>query len=165
MQKDKRKILIILLLKSVAAITCLVFFAEHYFFEITPFSASPLFILAILGIIAINWQTNEFQKKGYFKFSQILLVILLIFFAVHFRAGIVWALNTFPLRDANVVLLTLQEPFDDFAYSMIKQYLATTIPQALIITAVLTIFLYALLNNTKKDFFLSGSILLQPLRF
>lgn len=156
MQKDKRKILIILLLKSVAAITCLVFFAEHYFFEITPFSASPLFILAILGIIAINWQTNEFQKKGYFKFSQILLVILFIFFAVHFRAGIVWALNTFPLRDANVVLLTLQEPFDDFAYSMIKQYLATTIPQALIITAVLTIFLYALLNNTKKRLLFIG---------
>lgn len=75
---------------------------------------------------------------------------MLLFFAVHFRAGIYWALNTFPLRDANTVLLTLQEPFDDFAYLMIKQYLSTTIPQTLIITVILTIFLYALLNNTPK---------------
>lgn len=148
---------ILLLLKIVAAVACLNFFAEHYFFEITPFSASPTFILAILGLIVINWRTKEFQKKDYFKLPQILLVILPLFFTVHFRAGIYWALNTFPLRDANVVMLTLQEPFDDFAYSMIKQYLATTIPQALLITAVLTIFLYALLNNTKKRLIFIGA--------
>jgi phosphoglycerol transferase len=148
---------ILLLLKIVAAVACLNFFAEHYFFEITPFSASPTFILAILGLIVINWRTKEFQKKDYFKLPQILLVILPLFFTVHFRAGIYWALNTFPLRDANVVMLTLQEPFDDFAYSMIKQYLATTIPQALLITAVLTIFLYALLSNTKKRLMFIGA--------
>ena len=148
---------ILLLLKIIAAAACLIFFAEHYFFEITPFSATPIFILALLSLIAINWQTKEFQKKNYFKFPQILLVTLLLFFSVHFRAGIYWALNTFPLRDANVVMLTLQEPFDDFAYSMIKQYLATTIPQALLITAVLTIFLYALLNKTKKRLIFIGA--------
>ena len=150
MRNSGLKNIIILVVKIVAAITCLIFFAEHYFFEITPFSVSPTFILAILGLIAINWKTKEFQKKDYFKPSHIPLIVILLFFAVHFRAGIYWALNTFPLRDANVVMLTLQEPFDDFAYSMIKQYLSTTIPQALIITAVLTIFLYALFSNTKK---------------
>lgn len=77
--------------------------------------------------------------------------------AIHFRAGIVWALNTFPLRDANTVLLTLQEPFDDFAYGMVKLYLATTIPQALAITAILTIFLYTVLNSTKKRLIAIGA--------
>ena len=133
------------------------FIAEHYFFEITPFSVSLTFILAILSLIAINWKTKEFQKKDYFKPSHIPLIVILLFFAVHFRAGIYWALNTFPLRDANMVMLTLQEPFDDFAYSMIKQYLTTTIPQALIITAVLTIFLYALFSNTKKRLIFIGA--------
>lgn len=148
---------ILLLLKIVAAVACLNFFAEHYLFEITPFSVSLTFILAILSLIAINWKTKEFQKKDYFKPSHITLIVLLLFLAVHFRAGIYWALNTFPLRDANVVMLTLQEPFDDFAYSMIKQYLTTTIPQALITTAVLTIFLYALFSNTKKRLIFIGA--------
>ena len=148
---------ILLLLKIVAAVACLNFFAEHYLFEITPFSVSLTFILAILSLIAINWKTKEFQKKDYFKPSHITLIVLLLFLAVHFRAGIYWALNTFPLRNANVVMLTLQEPFDDFAYSMIKQYLSTTIPQALIITAVLTIFLYALFSNTKKRLIFIGA--------
>ena len=157
MQNSSLKNTIFLVVKIVAAIACLIFFAEHYFFEITPFSVSPTFILAILGLIAINWKTKEFQKKDYFKPSHIPLIVILLFFAVHFRAGIYWALNTFPLRDANVVMLTLQEPFDDFAYSMIKQYLSTTIPQALIITAVLTIFLYALFSNTKKRLIFIGA--------
>ena len=90
------------------------------------------------------------MKKDYFKPSHIPLIFLLLFFAVHLRAGIYWALDTFPLADANTVLLTLQEPFDDFAYSMIKQYLSTTIPQALIISIILTVFLYTILNSTKK---------------
>ena len=141
---------ILLLLKIVAIATCLFFFAEHYFFEITPRSISPLFILAFLSLIAINYQAKEFQKKDYFKTSHIPLIFLLLFLAVHFRAGIYWALNTFPLADANTVLLTLQEPFDDFAYSMIRQYLSTTIPQALIISIILTVFLYTILNSTKK---------------
>ncbi|MDY6386373.1 MAG: LTA synthase family protein [Fibrobacter sp.] len=157
MRNSGLKNIITLVVKIVAAIACLIFFAEHYFFEITPFSVSPTFILAILGLIATNWKTKEFQKKDYFKPSHFLLIVLLLFLAVHFRAGIYWALNTFPLRDANVVMLTLQEPFDDFAYSMIKQYLSTTIPQALIITAVLTIFLYALFSNTKKRLIFIGA--------
>lgn len=157
MQNSSLKNTIFLVVKIVAAIACLIFFAEHYFFEITPLSVSPIFILAFLWLIAINWWTKDFQKKGYFKISQLLLVILLLFLVVHFRAGIYWALNTFPLKDANVVMLTLQEPFDDFAYSMIKQYLSTTIPQALIITAVLTIFLYALFSNTKKRLIFIGA--------
>ncbi len=156
MQRNRIKKIIVLLLKTVAIVACLFFIAEHYFFEITPFSVSPTFILAILSLIAINWKTKEFQKKDYFKPSHIPLIVILLFFAVHFRAGIYWALNTFPLRDANVVMLTLQEPFDDFAYSMIKQYLATTIPQALIITAVLTIFLYAILSRIKKRLIFIG---------
>ena len=157
MQRNRIKKIIVLLLKTVAIVACLFFIAEHYFFEITPFSVSPTFILAILSLIAINWKTKEFQKKDYFKPSHIPLIVILLFFAVHFRAGIYWALNTFPLRDANMVMLTLQEPFDDFAYSMIKQYLTTTIPQALLITAVLTIFLYALFSNTKKRLIFIGA--------
>ena len=157
MRNSGLKNIITLVVKIVGAIACLIFFAEHYFFEITPFSVSLTFILAILSLIAINWKTKEFQKKDYFKPSHIPLIVILLFFAVHFRAGIYWALNTFPLRDANMVMLTLQEPFDDFAYSMIKQYLTTTIPQALIITAVLTIFLYALFSNTKKRLIFIGA--------
>ena len=141
---------ILLLLKIVAIAACLIFFAEHYFFEIAPLSISPIYILAFLSLIALNWQTKEFQRKGYFKPTHIPLIFLLLFLAVHFRAGIYWALNTFPLADANTVLLTLQEPFDDFAYSMIRQYLSTTIPQALIISIILTVFLYTILNSTKK---------------
>ena len=121
---------ILLLLKIVAIAACLIFFAEHYFFEIAPLSISPIYILAFLSLIALNWQTKEFKKKDYFKPTHIPLVILPLFLVVHLRAGIYWALNTFPLADANTVLLTLQEPFDDFAYSMIRQYLSTTIPQA-----------------------------------
>ena len=141
---------ILLLLKIVAIAACLIFFAEHYFFEIAPLSISPIYILAFLSLIALNWQTKEFKKKDYFKPTHIPLVILPLFLVVHLRAGIYWALNTFPLADANTVLLTLQEPFDDFAYSMIRQYLSTTIPQALIISIILTVFLYTILNNTKK---------------
>lgn len=157
MQNSSLKNTIFLVVKIVAAIACLIFFAEHYFFEITPLSASPTFILSFLSLIAINWQTKQFHEKDYFKLLHLLPIVLLLFLAVHFRAGIYWALNTFPLRDANVVMLTLQEPFDDFAYSMIKQYLATTIPQALIITAVLTIFLYVLFSNTKKRLIFIGA--------
>lgn len=149
MQNNKQKVFL-LLLKIVATVICLTFIAEHYFFEINPLSVSPEFILFFIVLIAINWQTRAYQGKNYFKPSHIPLVFLLLFFAVHFRAGIYWALNTFPLADANTVLLTLQEPFDDFAYLMIKKYLSTTIPQAFIITVILTIFLYTILNNTKK---------------
>ena len=119
MQNNKQKVFL-LLLKIVATVICLTFIAEHYFFEINPLSVSPEFILFFIVLIAINWQTRAYQGKNYFKPSHIPLVFLLLFFAVHFRAGIYWALNTFPLADANTVLLTLQEPFDDFAYLMIK---------------------------------------------
>ena len=138
------------ILKFAAIAICLIFIIEHYFLEISPFFATPEYILSFLALIILNWHTKLFQKKGYFKPSHILLVVTPLFFAVHFRAGFVWALNTFPLKDANTVLLTLQEPFDDFAYSIIRQYLITTIPQTLVITIVIAIFLYIALNNTRK---------------
>lgn len=141
---------ILLFLKIAATTICLIFIIEHYFLEISPFTASPEYILSLLALFFLNWQTKAFQKEGYFKPSHIPLVALLLLIAVHFRAGFVWALNTFPLKDANTVLLTLQEPFDDFAYSMVRQYLAATIPQTLAITLVLTVFLYVVLNSTKK---------------
>ena len=141
---------ILLFLKIVATTICLIFIIEHYFLEISPFTASPEYILSLLTLFFFNWQTKAFQKMGYFKPSHIPLVALLLFVAVHFRTGFVWALNTFPLKDANTVLLTLQEPFDDFAYSMVRQYLAATIPQTITITLALTVFLYVVLNSTKK---------------
>jgi phosphoglycerol transferase len=155
MQRNKQKFLL-LLLKIVATAICITFIAEHYFFEINPLSVSPVFILSLLVLIAINWLTKAYQGKDYFKKSHILLVILLLFFAVHFRAGIYWAFNTFPIKDVITVWLTLQEPFDDFAYAMIQQYLITTIPQALLITIILTIFIYIVLSNTKKRVFFIG---------
>lgn len=157
MQRNRIKKIIVLLLKTVAIVACLFFIAEHYFFEIQPSAISTTFTVSFLVLIALNWYTQIYKKKDYFKPSHIPLIIVVLFLAVHFRTGIYWALNTFPLRDANTVLLTLQEPFDEFAYSMIKQYLATTIPQALIITAVLTIFLYALFCNTKKRLIFIGA--------
>ncbi|SHL48706.1 LTA synthase family protein [Fibrobacter sp. UWEL] len=148
--------IIALTTKIVAIAICLIFIAEHYFFEITPTSVSPTFVLSFIVLIALNWYSKEYQKKGYFTIFHIPIVIILLFFVVHFRSGIVWALNTFPLRDANTVLLTLEEPFDDFAYLMIKQYLKATIPQALVISVIITVFLYTVLNNTKKRLFAIG---------
>lgn len=151
------KWMIVLLLNILAIGVCFTFIIEHYFFEIKPASISLSFILSFFGLIALNWYTKRFRGKGYFKLSHIPLVIALLFLVIHFRTSYVWALNTFPLRDANTVLLTLQEPFDDFAYGMVKLYLATTIPQALAITAILTIFLYTVLNSTKKRLIAVGA--------
>lgn len=156
MQNSRIKIIIILSLKLIAIAACLSFIAENYFFEITPSAISPIFILSFLILITLNWYTKDFQEKDYFKPTHIPLVAVLFFFAIHFRAGLFWAFNTFPLSDANTVMLTLQEPFDEFAYLMIKQYLSTTIPQALIISIILTAFLYTILNNTKKRLFAIG---------
>lgn len=150
MDSQKIKRIVILLLKLVAIEETLTFIFVHYFFEITPTAVSVSFIVSFAALVALNWYTKNFQRKGYFKPAHILLIIVPLFLAVHFRAGIFWALNTFPLRDANMVMLTLQEPFDDFAYSMIWQYLNTTIPQALVITAILTFFLYNLWGTTKR---------------
>ena len=141
---------ILLLLKFTAVIICLIFIIGHYFLEISPFSISPEYILSFLVLVVLNWFARDFRKKDYFKLSHIPLIVVPLFFAVHFRAGFVWALNTFPLKDANTVLLTLQEPFDDFAYSMVRQYLAATIPQTITITLALAVFLYVVLNSTKK---------------
>ncbi|SHL56508.1 phosphoglycerol transferase [Fibrobacter sp. UWT2] len=157
MQKSKMKNIIILPAKIVTIVVSLFFIAEHYFFEIEPLAISPTFILSFFVLIALNWYTQTYKKENYFKPSHILLITVLLFLAVHLRAGIYWALNTFPLRDANTVFLTLQEPFDDFAYGMVKLYLTTTIPQALIITAILTIFLYTVLNRTKTRLFVIGT--------
>ena len=157
MQNGKIKKVALLLLQLVALEESVSFIAAHYFFEITPSAISPIFILSFLALAALNWRTKRYQGQNYFKPAHIPLVVILLFLAIHFRAGIVWALNTFPLRDANTVLLTLQEPFDDFAYGMVKLYLTTTIPQALAITAILTIFLYTVLNSTKKRLIAIGT--------
>lgn len=149
MQNAKSKNLILLLAKILSIGVSLTFIIEHYFFEVTPFFFSPLFILSFLFLFILKLRKKAFQQQGYFKPSHILFITTLLFLTAHFRAGVVWAFNSFPLGDANTVLLTLQEPFDDFAYSMIRQYLTTTIPQALVITAVLMAFLYLVLNNTK----------------
>ena len=159
MQRNRIKKIIVLLLKTIAIIASLFFIAEHYFFEIQPSAISTTFTVSFLVLIALNWYTQIYKKKDYFKPSHIPLIIVVLFLAVHFRTGIYWALNTFPLRDANTVLLTLQEPFDEFAYGMVKLYLTTTIPQALIITIILTIFLYAILNSTKKRLIAIGTYL------
>lgn len=141
---------ILLLLKLAAIAVSLIFIIDHYFIEIAPFSVTLEYILSFLALVALDWHAKCFQKKDYFKPLHIPLLVIPLFIAVHFRAGFVWALNTFPLKDANTVLLTLQEPFDDFAYSMVWQYLAATIPQTITITLALTVFLYVVLNSTKK---------------
>ncbi|MBR2092220.1 MAG: LTA synthase family protein [Fibrobacter sp.] len=125
--------------------------------DIEPLAITPTFILSFLVLIALNWHTQTYKKENYIKLSHIPLIAVLLFFTVHFRTGIVWALNTFPLRDANTVLNTLEEPFDDFAYGMIKLYLTTTIPQAFIITVILTFFLYTILNSTKTRLIAIGT--------
>ena len=157
MPNSKIKDVAIQLLRIVAIIVCLIFIIEHYFFEIAPFSVSPAFILSFLVLVAINWHTKTFQKKDCFKPTHIPLVLILLLLAVFFRAVVFWALCTFPLRDANTVLLTLQEPFDDFAYGMVKICLNTTVPQTLVITAILLVLLYTLLNSTKKRLIAIGA--------
>lgn len=150
MPNNKLKTIVILCLKIIAIEECLAFIVLHYLFEIKPFSISPIFIISFLVLLVLNYLTQNYQKKDCFKISHIPLIAILLFFVVHLRAGIIWALNTFPLNDANMVLLTLQEPFDDFAYLMIKQYLETTIPQAAIISIILMFFVYVFLNSIKK---------------
>lgn len=150
MPSSKIKDAAIQFLRIAAIIVCLLYIVEHYFFEIAPFSVSPAFILSFLALVAINWHTKAFKKKDCFKPTHIPPVVILLLLAVFFRAVVFWALCTFPLRDANTVLLTLEEPFDDFAYGMVRICLTTTIPQTLLITAILTVFLYTLLNSTKK---------------
>ncbi|MBO5950920.1 MAG: LTA synthase family protein [Fibrobacteraceae bacterium] len=150
MQNNKLKKIIILCLKIIAIEECLTFVVLHYFFEIKPFTISPIVIVSFLVLFILNYLTKNYQKKDYFKISHIPLVVILLFFVIHLRAGIIWALNTFPLNDANMVLLTLQEPFDDFAYLMVKQYLETTIPQTAVVSIILLLFVYVLLNSTKK---------------
>lgn len=157
MQNSRIKNIIILSTKIVAIVVCLFFIAEHYFLDIEPLAITPTFILSFLVLIALNWHTQTYKKENYIKLSHIPLIAVLLFFTVHFRTGIVWALNTFPLRDANTVLNTLEEPFDDFAYGMIKLYLTTTIPQAFIITVILTFFLYTILNSTKTRLIAIGT--------
>lgn len=154
---SKIKTAAIQLLRIAAIVVCLVFITEHYFFEIAPFTISPAFILSFLVLIAINWHTKAFKKKDCFKPTHIPPVVVLLLLAVFFRAVVFWALCTFPLRDANTVLLTLEEPFDDFAYGMVRICLTTTIPQTLLITAILAIFLYTLLNSTKKRLIAIGA--------
>ena len=144
------KKVMLLLVQLIALEECVTFMAAHYFFEIEPSSVSLTFALSFLVLVMLNWHTKRYKTKDFFKLTHLLLMVVLLFWVVLFRAGFVWALNTFPLRDANTVLLTLQEPFDDFAYGMVKMSLATIIPQTLVITAILTVFLYTILNSTRK---------------
>lgn len=145
---NKIKNITLLLLKIIAIAECVAFIAEYCFFTIDP-SVSPVFIISFIALAALEWRANRLHFQN-FKPSHIPLIAVPLFLAVHFRAGIYWASNTFPLKDAYSVCLTLQESFDDFAYSMVRQYLATTIPQALVITLVLTALLYILLSSTRK---------------
>lgn len=149
-KSSRVKRIIVLLLKLVAIEECLFHIISHYYIEVNAFSISPSFIISLLALVTLSWYTKNFQKKNYFKPTHIPLIFALLFLAIHFRAGILWAFNIFPLKDAGAVLLTLQEPFDDLAYSMVRQYLATTIPQALVATIFLTIFLYALFSRTRN---------------
>lgn len=165
MQNTKTKNITILTIKIAAIIASLFFIAEYYFFEIEPLAVSPTFIFSFLVLIVLNWYTQSYKKKSYFKPTHIPLVAILLFLAIHFRAGIYWASNTFPLKDAITVLLTLEEPFDDFAYVIFKQYLSTTVPQALIITVILTIFLYTILNSTKKRLIAIGAYFAATIAF
>ena len=154
MQNCRKKI--ILLLKIAAIGLCLVFIVKHYFYEINPFIFSPIFIISFLVLLGIGWRTNYLKKENFFKRSHFLPFILFLILSVHFRAGILWALNTFPLKDAYTVWHTLQEPFDDFAFLMIRHYLIATIPQTFIISFILTIFLYAIFKSAKKRFAFVG---------
>lgn len=163
--QDSRLNFIILFLKIIAFGSCLVFIARHFFYEITPFTFSPTFIISLLLLFSLNFQTKTFQKKNYFKLSHILIIATLLLLVVHLRAGIFWALNTFPLRDVYTVWHTLQEPFDDFAYSMVQQYLIATIPQALIITLILTAFLYLSLGSLKKRLIFIGTYFIASIVF
>lgn len=163
---SKLKKLFLYLLMLIALEECLTFIVVYCFFELSPIQIFPKFILSFFFLIVISWRLKYFKKKDFFKPTHIILIATLLFLSVHFRSGILWAFNTFPLMDASAVLLTLQKPFDDFAFSMIKQYLASTIPLSLIIAAILIIFLYTIFNTIRKRllfialYFLSTIILL-----
>lgn len=163
--QNKMKRVILLFLKIIAIEECVFFIVANYFFEIKPLSISPLFLLSLFILFSLNWYDKKYKKKDYFKVRSILILGSLTCLVVFLRTSIFWAMNTFPLKDANMVLLTLQEPFDDFAYLMLKQYFETTIPQTLLISIVLVFFLYVLLGSFKKRLVLIGSYFIATIAF
>ncbi len=152
MQKCEKINAMILLFKIIAIGACLFFIIDRCFFEIHPLPLSPVFILSFFLLVLLNWKSKAYQKKDCFKPLYVLLVFALLFVVVYFRVVFFWLVNTFPINDADSVLLTLQKPFDEFAYSMVEQCLITTIPQTLMISVVFTAFLYASLGEIKKRF-------------
>ena len=158
MPNSKIKKVIPLLLQLVALEECVTFIASHFFWNkagVCFFEFRSILLWAhcselVYKEIPRGWllQTVACSTRNRVAF----LVVL-------FRAGVVWALNTFPLRDANTVLLTLQEPFDDFAYGMVRLYLTTTIPQALIITGNL-----AVQYSTTYTFWTTNPRKMQPIQ-
>jgi len=143
--------IVLRLLKSLAIAICLFLIVENYFLEIKSSATVPI-VITISLILVLNKLTKKTFSFQPLRPSFIPFLLIPFFFTVLLRASFYWAINTFPVKDTNTVLLTLQEPFDDFAYSMVKQYLSTTIPQALVISIVLTAFAFLFLNSTKKRF-------------
>ena len=152
MQKNRKKI-VLQFLKLIVSGICVFFIIENYFFEIN-LSATPVITLSLLAIVILDGLIKKHPQKINFRQPYIPLIFIALFFTVLFRTSTYWALNTFPLKDAYSVLLTLQAPFDDFAYFMVKQYLTTTIPQVFAISTILTVFAYVLLGSNKKRLFL-----------
>lgn len=143
----------IIFIKLIALEEILTYFISNCFIspDTLPFSISASISLIIL--IALHFIGKESSKREKIKATPTLFIVALAFIIVWLRTSIVWASLTFPVTDANAVLLTLSLPFDDFAYSMLKLYFKTTIPNALIITAILVTLSLLFFRTAKKQIF------------
>ncbi|MCF0216916.1 MAG: LTA synthase family protein [Fibrobacteraceae bacterium] len=141
---DRVKKIAIVALKIIAIEECVSYIVSNGFLTPDSLPVSPLFIISFVVLLALYWRSHPI------KVPQVFIVFFVTFFAVQLRASLAWCAKTFPLQDANAVLLTLAMPFDEFAYSMVHQYFAATIPNALIIAFLLSALSLFMLGDLWK---------------
>lgn len=150
---DRIKKLLILFVKLLAITECLAYGISNCFIvaDTLPLEHGPIIAFIVLIVLALYQKKSNFQiKNKKAAITQLTATILLAFFVIDLRSSLLWAAKTFPVTDANAVILTLEMPFDTFAYSMVRKYLASTIPYSLITAILLTVLLYTLLSSFKR---------------
>lgn len=142
--------MLLLFVKIFAVEECFSYVISHSFLSTGFHPSFFVFCLSLLASLLINCFFIRFSKKEKIKWIHVPIVFLFTFVAVQLRSAVMWCVGTFPLDDANAVLLTLQMPLDEFAGALVIQGLTETIPASLVITVLLLIFVYVVFKNEKK---------------
>lgn len=117
-------------------------------------------ILFFLLAVAVIFFIEKKCKKLQISFSYKVLAIIFILFL--FRASLIWLLDTFPLDDAEQVLLTLQMPTEGFSWIFINKYLVDIFSVFFIYALCLTPIFSNLTKaiNSKKLYLISFVVIL-----